>query len=691
MLPGYSAAEKNRMSTEQSLDPQLIEQTKNQIRALVAEIAQLAKSDVSPEEFYPEFLTRVVSALAAVGGAVWTLDGEGGQLALKYQINLHQTNLQNDEEGQKQHFQLIRKALTGTEPFLVPAHSGAGESGDVGNPTDFLLLFGPLRTDLETVGVVEVLQRPDTGIKTQKGYIAFLGQMCELAADYIKSHQLRHFSDRQALWTRLEEFTRTAHATLDPRLTAYTIANEGRRLIECDRVSVAIKKGRKCQIEAVSGQDLFDKRSNLIRLLGKLATAVVASEEPMWYTGDTSDMAPQVEDAVQEYVDESHSKTVAVLPLKRPEISKDEQDPDKPEDAEEPIGAIIVEQIENSRVSPSMRQRVEVVCGHSSVALANALEHHSLFLMPLWRLIGKAGWLVKARTLPKTIAVSVAVLVLIGFLAFFPADFNLEAKGTLEPTIRRDVFANIGGVVDSVGVKHGDTVKKGQVLATLHNVDLQVAKDEILGEIATTFEQIASTRRTLFAGGATLRIEEKNRLEGELAGLEQKLKSLQEQKTLHEEKESYLEARSPCDGQIVSWDVRDDLISRPVQQGQVLMKVADPSGEWELELQMAEDRMGHIVDAQNNIRKDLEVTFILATDPDVQLKGTVKEIAESAEVSGEEGNTVIIRVAIDKEQLPHMRPGATVTGKVYCGKRSLGYVWLHDAIAFIHSKILFRF
>ncbi len=70
--------------------------------------------------------------------------------------------------------------------------------------------------------------------------------------------------------------------------TAYTIANEGRRLIDCDRVSVAIKQGRKCFIEAVSGQDLFDKRSNTVTLLGELATAVVATGEPVWYTGDTT-------------------------------------------------------------------------------------------------------------------------------------------------------------------------------------------------------------------------------------------------------------------------------------------------------------------------------------------------------------------------------------------------------------------
>ena len=81
-----------RMSTEQPLDPQLIEQTKQQIRSLVGEISQLTKSEISPEEFYGEFLTRVVSALAAVGGVVWTTN-QDGQLALQYQINLQETRL----------------------------------------------------------------------------------------------------------------------------------------------------------------------------------------------------------------------------------------------------------------------------------------------------------------------------------------------------------------------------------------------------------------------------------------------------------------------------------------------------------------------------------------------------------------------------------------------------------------------
>ena len=372
-----------------------------QIQALVGEISQLSRQNVAPGQFYGEFLNRLVTALAAKGGVVWTT-GENGQLALQYQLNLQQTGLLEDEEKQKRHSRLLYKLLAnpdvaGGNGVLVPPHSGFGEDG-AANPTEFLLVFGPLRTDLEMVGLVEIFQRDEVATQVQQGYLRFVVQMCELAGDFLKSHQLRHFSDRQVLWSRLEDFTRNVHASLEPIETAYTIANEARRLIECDRVSVAIRRGNRCTIEAVSGQDVFDKRSNTVRLLGRLASAVVATGEPVWYAGDTRDLAPQVEEAVQEYVDDAHSKMIAILPLGRPKPDQDADEQEK-DDAEGPVGALIVEQIEDNRVAPAMAQRVEVVCQHSSVALANAMEHQSLFLMPLWRAIGKSKFIVQARTL----------------------------------------------------------------------------------------------------------------------------------------------------------------------------------------------------------------------------------------------------------------------------------------------------
>src|SRR5208337_1156996 len=563
-------------SYQQPPDDQLIEQTRRQIQTLIGEISQLSRQNVAPGQFYNAFLDRVVSALAAIGGVVWT-KGENGQLALQYQVNLQQTGLLEDEEKQKSHSRLLYKLLGNPDVvagngLLVPPHSGFGDD-EAANPTEFLLVFGPLRTDLEMVGLVEIFQRAEAAPQVQQGYLRFLVQMCELAGDFLKSHQLRHFSDRQVLWARLEDFTRSVHASLEPMETAYTIANEARRLIECDRVSVAIRRGSRCTIEAISGQDLFDKRSNTVRLLGRLASAVVATGEPVWYAGDTRDLAPQVEDAVQEYVDDAHSKMIAVLPLGRPKPDEDAEKEEK-EDAEGPVGALIVEQIEDNRVAPAMAQRIDVVCRHSSVAMANAMEHQSLFLMPLWRAIGKSKFIVQARTLPKTIMVAVAVLAVLLALFIVPADFDLHSKGTLEPVHRKDVYADIDGEVDEFGtdlngkpIEQGSPVKKGQLLLKLQNRTLKAQKVDIVGQVATLEQEVDDLARQLNINGPAMKAADFAQLSGKKAESEQKLRSAKQQAEIIDSKVAYLELHSPIDGLIFTPEVKNRLEGRPVQPG----------------------------------------------------------------------------------------------------------------------------
>lgn len=657
----------------------------------------MAKSNLSPAQFYAEFLPKVISALAAMGGAVWILE-EQGRLTLGHQINLQHTRLRDDQEGQIRHGRLLQRVLTTGEGALVPAHSGSAGDDEAGNPTDFLLVIAPLKAADETVGVVEIFQRPDTRPATQKGYLRFLGEMCDRAGEFFKTHQLRHYSDRQALWSQLESFTRGVHASLDPRETAYMIANEGRRLIECDRVSVAIRRGRRCHVESVSGQDLFDKRSNTVRLLGRLATAVVASGEPVWYTGDTSDMAPQVEDAIQEYVDESHSKTVAVMPLFRPvpEPDDEKEEQEQREYPEPPIGALIVEQIEDSRVPERMIQRVEVVTEHSATALANALDHSNLFLMPLWKKIGKLRWVVRARTLPKSVGAAALVVAALLSLVLVPWNFDMQAKGTLQPVERRDVFAEIDGEVETVEVDHGDPVEPGQLLAKLRSTDVNLEKERIRLERDATLEKMQAIRFTLRSGSAMTEAD-KLRLRTDLRELEVQADGYRQQLKLVEEREKKLEVRSPCAGRVGTWDVRNWLTDRPVQRGQKLMWIFNPEGEWQLEILMPERRMGNVVEHQQTLAdgERLRVEFILASEPNTKRIGWVREIHDSAEVhKDDEGNTVLIKVAIDdevKRELPaSLRPGMVVTAKIQCGKRAVGYVLFHDLIAFLRTKVLFR-
>jgi multidrug efflux pump subunit AcrA (membrane-fusion protein) len=667
------------------VDPQLVEDTRREIRAIIQEITQLSQSDTSLEDFCEGYLTRVVSALAAVGGAIWLVE-ENRRLRLQYQVNLARTGLAESEEAQLRHSLLLDKIAAAGQPTLIPPQSGF-DSEEASNPTPHLLIVGVVKLEQRVEAVVEIFQRAGGGPTTHRGYLRFLNQMCDLAADFLKNRQLRHLHDRQALWEQLEQFTRAVHGSLNVRQTALVVANEGRRLVGCDRVSVALVRGRRCVVEAVSGLDSIDRRASEVRALGKLARAAVAAGEPLIFQGDATDLAPQIERALQEYVDRSYAKTLAVIPL-APQAEDEREDAPCRTRRTRPLGALIVEQFHERRFEEPVQRRIDTVATHAGIALAKAQEHSRLFLLPLWKTLGRLQYLVQGGALPKTLLATVALAAAVAAMVILPKDFTLASRGTLQPVERRHVFASIDGVVTDALVEHGSTVAAGQELVRLRNTDLEVEIASLLGQQTTTHEQILSVQRTLL-DNPRLSPEERERLSGRLLELQETAAGLERQLALVRQKEEQLIVRSPLSGEVVTWRVRDKLMHRPIERGQSLVTVVDPAGPWELELYLPERRMGHLVRAAGAYGEDLPVTFTLATHPGEEFHGFVTEVHRTAEVHGEEGNTVRVRVAIDREALPDLRPGATVNARVQCGQRPLGYVWLHEFIETIQSKVVF--
>ena len=119
------------------------------------------------------------------------------------------------------------------------------------------------------------------------------------------------------------------------------------------------------------------------------------------------------------------------------------------------------------------------------------------------------------------------------------------------------------------------------------------------------------------------------------------------------------------------------------------MTIVDPNDDWELELNMPERRMGHLERQIEDGEKLPTVTFTLASHPGSEFEGQVTEIHRVAEVRGEDGNTVLLRVAVDRAALPELRSETTVTARVQCGRRSIGFVVFHELIETIQTKVLF--
>ncbi len=678
------------------VDPLLVQQTKAEIRMLVREITQISQADLPLDAFCEQFLDRVVSALAAVGGAIWLKD-ENGRLRLRYHVNLGQTRLADDETASARHGLLLRKVAAESQPVLVPPETGTATEDDAGNPTEWLLVLGVLTGDDGAEGIVEIFQRASGGPVTQRGYLRFHGQMCDLASDYLRNRRLRLLKRDRKLWKGTEQFVQSIHRSLDVRTTAYAITNEGRRLTEADRVSVAVRRGKRCEILAVSGLDTIDRRAEEVARMSRLAAVVTAVNEPLWHPQTDVARPPQVEEVLEHYVDKSHSRTIGVLPLRPPAENDERSD----EQATPPIGALIVEHFKHDRDIEELARSAEAVARSSALALANALEHSSLPALPLWKCLSKLKVALGRRALPKTIAATITAVATVLGLVLIPAELRIPARGCLGPEVQQHIFAQIDGTVVEVPVAHGQMVEAGQILARMRNTDLEVEITALEGLKTTIAEQMSAIHGTLLKH-AGLPTQERDRRFGERDQLKQTADGIERQLELYRRKEEQLIVRSPRPGQVVTWHVSDLLLERPVQRGQLLMSIVDPDGEWSLELDVDESDIRHVVAAAEKRAEDglangelddglggVKVVFTVHTHPGREFEGHVIETQKTAEDRGTDGHVVTVRVAVNKGQLPELRGGASVGARIHCGEHSIGYVWFRDLIETVQQMICF--
>ncbi len=694
------------------------ERAKREIHDFLAALEQKAHGDTAAAEFFDFLRGGMHRLMESVAEVIW-LVGDGGQVEPVCHSGTEHPAISGSQENIDAHNSLV-SALFGGEGALVPPGTGltAPDGSELAsNQSGLLVISAPIDSTAGRAGLIEVFHHPNHE-DVQRGYLRFLGQVAGLAAVYLdrqrsgqqvaaQRQQLVELDAQQSALSQVERFSRAVHESLDPVATAFVMANEARRIIGCDRVSVLIRRRGRLRLEAVSGQESVERRASAVQAIEGLARVVAKAGDPLWHPDAAAEVLPQIEEELEHYIDESHATALAIIPLEKPRptmvikpggvdavaVAKAEA---APATTSEPIGALVAEWFSSNTFDGGRRARVELVAEHGKVALANALTHTQLPLYPLLSTLGKSRVLTTARNLPRTVAAAIAALATLGALVFVPAELRLEGKGTLEPVHRREVFSQIDGVVERIepGIEGGVDVEAGQLLASLRNRDLEVAIADLLGRKASTEEQLVSTRRSLLEDDK-ISADEKLRMAGRRAQLEREVESLSAQLALYAEKRKELEVRSPISGVIVTWQVRDLLLLRPVEKGQVLMSVADKTGPWELEIKMPDDRLGHVNRAAAAARKsgsELSVDYILATDPGTRHRGLVKEIHEQAEVRGEEGNTVLVRVTIDptRHEKEELGAGASVTARIACGKRSLGYVWFHDVLSFIQTQVLFR-
>lgn len=660
------------------------------IERLVAEVSAEAQQARSPGEFYGPLLTCLVRLLPAFGGAVWTTDARRG-----FQL-VCQMNLPDDfaiSGARDAHGALLDQTVREARSLRVRAEIAIGGAGSraskatngnapAGGAEAVELLLCPIRVAGQVCGVLEIVERSGESAPIQQAHERLLEAICELAGDFHRNRELADLRQWRADAARVEDFLQQVHRGLDLRATCYALANEGRRLLGCDRVSVLVRRGRSYRTFAVSGVDLVDRRAALVQALERLACAVLATGEPAYFRDGTPDLPPEWDSLLHAFVDESRARDVAILPLRS-----------GPEDGAPSVpllGALVIERFTADVPLPLDEQRREVVLRHGALALHNALEYHSVpFATVLRRLSGAGPGTPEGRSALPVVVAALAVLAVL-LLLLLPVDFRVEARGELQPEVRRAVFAPADGVVQQVYVDHAQTVAAGDLLLEMRQTELDFEFALVLGELQTAGKQLESIQATrlLRSRGEESRTRNEELLTAEEEELKKRVAGLEQQRTILLGQKEDLQVKSPLSGQVVSWEVQQTLQGRPVQRGQALLTIVDPQGPWILELHVPDRDIGHVLAARQAIKPDLDVSFLLATQPAQTYRGTVQRVALGSETDESRQATVRVTVRVEPGGPPQRRPGATVSAAIDCGRRALAFVWFHDLWEMIQTRVL---
>ncbi len=525
---------------------------------------------------------------------------------------------------------------------------------------------------------------------------------------------MRQMMSQQRLWNQLEGFTHQIHGSLDLKETAYAVVNDGKRLVACDRLTVALKIGGRTMVEAVSGQEVVEQRSNLVRELTRLCKVVIRSGEDLVYTGNTDGLAPDIRDALEMYVDESGSKVVVVTLLHKPEVIESPADNKVKEKV--PFGCLVAEQIGDELAPTDMHARTEVVSRHASTALFNAQEHHKIFLKPVFKALGSPWRMFRGRTLAKIAAVLAVVLAAIAAMAFVPCTLTIEGHGKLLPEARHKVYAPFAGIVGEVLVDHDAQVKKGDILAKLDSAELRKELNRLIADNHKALSQMSSLEIQSQKLQSSQDNQEALQVRAQQAEARITAKSTKEQIDILNEQIESMTIRSPQDGIITTWEAKKNLLGKPVEIGTELLNIAATDGDWILEVEVPDDDMGPILAAQSKLEKEiaegkkkvgtpLRAYFVPMTGPETLYEGYVVRIAPNAEPIADAAeqykNRYVVKVTIGfsdavrkdyltRNQIDEMRPGAEVRARVDCGKTNLAYYLLRKPIQVFHESVLFR-
>jgi RND family efflux transporter MFP subunit len=523
----------------------------------------------------------------------------------------------------------VRNAANLSREFVateVPFGDSNGRLADI--------VATPVKTGGRTIAYVALLMtpRPQSRQNVVLQLLQWGGYWLESLSHLSDGVQLEAGSFTQDLFAAVLQHKHSSKSCLE-------IVNRLAERLDCERVTIGLKKGLVVRTECISYLATFDPRTQLVR---KLEAAMEESldQDRRVVLPPIFDDAGAIDQANRELVNQDSSISVATFPL---------------QGHSENFGAIVFERDARKPFDKDTARWCESVLS----AIAPVVELKLIDERPLRaKALDACKETVRQIFGPEQLKLKMAGLAFAAIILFgsvFNGDYKVSAPASIEGSVSQVIAAPVAGFIKTAQARAGDRVAKGQLMATLDDRSLQLELNKWQGEankIKKAYQEaLAKKARTELS---ILRARS-DQIDAELALVEQRI--------------ARTELRAPHAGYVTSGDLSQSM-GAPVEVGDVLFEVA-PLQDYRVIMEIDERDMA-------GIKKDNTGQVVIKAIPGEPVDIAIDQIVPMA-ISGD-GNTYFRVEGKFDNPGNDLRPGMEGVARIHVGERKLLWIWTHKVV-----------
>lgn len=656
-----------------------------QIDQLLDEASKLAETESDSAKFFAALLHRSVLAVQAQSAAIWMLGPDSYPVAISThqprnvetgspseQLANHQAIRQSIESGDARNVVDRSKSAGPTSMFCCPYDSGAGSIDSA------IALYFSEQVDPELATV----------------YASFTEAIAEIAAEHGRSNQSARTitgpssspTGSTSEWNKFKSLSDGLHESLDIRSTALSLVNLGRSFYSCDRVMLAQKSGRAFKVIAASGAATVNRKSETVAAIESLVSRGFYRNDKPIALQHSSPTPPAIEKAFEQYQSASSYDFLLLFPLS---------------DQNGQVKFVqIIESADENKIGEILK-RVKVAEPQTRSAFKNVAQYQAI---PFRRLLGAIGSSRPGSMLGRIfgpLAFLGLLSLAIASMCLIQTDLIISAEGNVVSESEKSVFAANDGVITKLHVEHGDHVRTGELLVEMSSNEIESGLGLLKGDIETERKRLSAIEavKSSIDRGTREGQRELGRLSSQEIESQQQIENLNIELTQLEMEKQRLQLKSPLDGIVVTRDVKAKLLDRPVDRGSSLLQLIASDGKWLAKIRVPDSRISHLMnrlpeahehgeeyDARETSR--IPVTLSIATHPEKEFAGVIRDVSNVAEVDERTGQAFIMTtIELSHDDDITFQPGSSAIAEFNCGTTSIGYAWFNEFI----DSIRYRF